>query len=199
MPYFVFHFFIGNYLNAVLGILFHSGECKEIGSCCFYFFERTASRIFYVNTVIVCTGSSVPFYAHGAVCVACFLKSDDIGNISVRRGWTYIPFISQNQVRVNLHLIKCIAGYWNGKGISGIKIFSYKFVGCRTLVYNLITCNGVWRVYSLHIEGISAGWCIGRFNLYLWIKRGTSHSTGRNRNAGWIQRCDFNNVSSSGF
>ena len=81
MPYFVFHFFIGNYLNAVLGILFHSGECKEIGSCCFYFFERTASRIFYVNTVIVCTGSSVPFYAHGAVCVACFLKSDDIGNI----------------------------------------------------------------------------------------------------------------------
>ena len=72
--------------SAVLGILFHSGECKEIGSCCFYFFERTASRIFYVNTVIVCTGSSVPFYAHGAVCVACFLKSDDIGNISVRRG-----------------------------------------------------------------------------------------------------------------
>ena len=86
MPYFVFHFFIGNYLNAILGILFHSGECKEIGSCCFYFFERTASRIFYVNTVIVCTGSSVPFYAHGAVGIACFLKSDDIGNISVRRG-----------------------------------------------------------------------------------------------------------------
>lgn len=35
-----FSLFIGNYLNAILGILFHSGECKEIGSCCFYFLKE---------------------------------------------------------------------------------------------------------------------------------------------------------------
>lgn len=198
MPYFVFHFLLAITLMPYLVFFFILVSVKKLEVVVFTFWKNCFPDILckYCNCL---HRQFCSIYAHGAVCVACFLKSDDIGNISVRRGWTYIPFISQNQVRVNLHLIKCIAGYWNGKGISGIKIFSYKFVGCRTLVYNLITCNGVWRVYSLHIEGISAGWCIGRFNLYLWIKRGTSHSTGRNRNAGWIQCCDFNNVSSSCF
>ena len=59
---------------------------KKLEVVVFTFLKELLPGIFYVNTVIVCTGSSVPFYAHGAVCVACFLKSDDIGNISVRRG-----------------------------------------------------------------------------------------------------------------
>ena len=54
-----------------------------------------------------------------------------------------LPFIIQNDVRINFHLIKCSSGHRQGKGISGVKVLCNSFFRSVALIDNFISADGI--------------------------------------------------------
>ena len=177
-PGLVFYFFVGNNSDSVSGIPVHICEGEGCCSRCSYLFIRTGVRIFDINCVAVRTGNFVPFHTHRIGGNACFPEYDRSGNVSGSWYGTYITFIIQDKIWINLYLIKSISGYWQGKGrIFCIKIFGHQLMCSGTLVDNLVTCNRIGRICRAHIKCISAGRHIRGFNSYTCVKGCASGSS----------------------